>query len=564
MKAMKKYLAVVLALIMTLALCVTAFADENTKHTITITNTTSETHTFEAYQVFKGEWDDTSKTLSNVEWGAGVNGTALLAALKASTDTNLISDTKNIFTDCATAADVAKVLGDSVASNSAAINVIAEIIGANLTGTKAGTASGTNEVKIEVTGDGYYFVKDVTESGALSYDTRSDYILKVVDDVKIEAKDSTVSVDKTVDDVNDSTETAIATSPNDTGDWDINDDIPYALVGTLPSNYESFKTFTFTFTDTLSKGLTLKEDTIKIEDEQGNNIKAYFTITKAAGANDTTVLTIACTDLKAADATNKYLINGEKITVSYKATLNENAVIGDAGNPNTVTITYSTDPNATGSGTTNPPPTNVTPEDKVTVFTYQLNVNKVDDKNQPLAGAKFTLYKLTASEAASTVEGKTVATGSWTAVGSEVAATKPDDATSYTATWTGLDDGIYKLVETTTPNGYNTAEPVYFEVVAAHEEKADGTTTLTLTIYDGQATETATAGTTTVTFTRGGEHEDVTAAAGVISTTVINNPGAVLPSTGGIGTTIFYIVGAILVIGAGVVLVAKRRVGEED
>lgn len=144
---------------------------------------------------------------------------------------------------------------------------------------------------------------------------------------------------------------------------------------------------------------------------------------------------------------------------------------------------------------------------------------------------------------------------------------------TYVADFKGLDDGIYMLVETTTLAGYNTADPVYFEVEAEHSEAADGTTSVELTVYDGTVTERPGQawqdGTMPVyyTFTRTGEHENVTATTTVITTTIVNNAGTVLPSTGGPGRTWIYIIASIMILGAGVILVAmsvSKRRSEEN
>ena len=223
-----------------------------------------------------------------------------------------------------------------------------------------------------------------------------------------------------------------------------------------------------------------------------------------------------------------------------------------------------------------------TPDDKVIVFTYNLKVDKTDEDGNALKGAGFTLYKKNGA-------------GTYVAVGSEV---KGTDLTTFT--WTGLDDGDYKLEETTVPTGYNKAQDVTFTVEATHDpESTDpkltklevkNVTPTTATISaDKDATGEAIASDSYTQATKydanatyytesEGTYNQATVAdadafaAGTfytkttetnmsanLSTTIINKSGATLPETGGIGTTIFYIIGAILVIGAGVVLVTRRR-----
>ena len=216
--------------------------------------------------------------------------------------------------------------------------------------------------------------------------------------------------------------------------------------------------------------------------------------------------------------------------MTYTATLNEGATIGGAGNPNTVHLEYSNNLNQGGEGDTGK-----TSENKVTVFTFQLNIDKKDEKNQPLKGAGFTLYKYDAD-----AEGEEA--DKWSLVGTEI---KGEDLTSFT--WEGLDAGRYKLVESTTPSGYNTMEDIEFTITADLSNEPASVTALNVAV-----TENPNLAEQPVMST----DRD----SGTISSTVVNESGAQLPSTGGIGTTIFYVVGGVLVVRAVVLLIAKRRV----
>ena len=154
-------------------------------------------------------------------------------------------------------------------------------------------------------------------------------------------------------------------------------------------------------------------------------------------------------------------------------------------------------------------------------------VNKVDGEGAPLTGAEFTLEKYNKE------------TGEWEAI----TAVKNDEGTTFT--FSGLDDGKYRLTETKTPAGYNSIAPIEFTITAEHDVLADDPA---LTSLSGNAT------TGEITFTS-------STAEGSLSTNVVNKAGSTLPETGGIGTTIFYVLGAVLVVGAGVVLVIKKRMG---
>ena len=203
---------------------------------------------------------------------------------------------------------------------------------------------------------------------------------------------------------------------------------------------------------------------------------------------------------------------------------------GGAGNPNTVTLTYSNDPNPGGTGT------GVTPQDKVTVFTYRLVVDKVDEANDPLPNAGFTLYKKDSAGVWPTI--KTYAGGADTSF-----------------TFSGLDDGEYKLEESTVPTGYNKMEDLIFTISAEHDASSANPqlTSLNGATADGQIITLA-----------GTQQASVSLSTGTISATIVNKTGAVLPTTGGIGTTIFYVVGGLFAVFAAVMLITKRRMKAEE
>ena len=219
--------------------------------------------------------------------------------------------------------------------------------------------------------------------------------------------------------------------------------------------------------------------------------------------------------------------NNSVITVEYTATLNNNAVLGSAGNPNEVYLEYSNNPNKSEEGDNE---TGTTPKDVVIVFTYKTIVNKVDEKGDALTGAEFTLEKYNKK------------TDKWEAI----TVVKNDEGTTFT--FSGLDDGNYRLTETKTPAGYNTIKPIEFTITAEHDVLSDNPA---LTSLNGNVT------TGEITFT-----SNVTD--GSLSTDVVNKAGSTLPETGGMGTTIFYILGGLLVLFAVVFLVAKKRMSNME
>lgn len=495
MKTIKRSIALVLAMILTLAMSVTVFAAPNAdQNTFSLTlNKAVKGHTYEAYQILSGDLSADKATLSNIKWGEGI---------KAEGQTALGGD----------AAGYAKKLAD-MGNNSKELKAQAQIIGANLASASGSVTVTDPDAKNVISNlkPGYYLIKDKDDSlqGQESY---TEFILHVTDDVEANVKADVPSVEKKVKDTNDTT--GDTTGWQDSADYDIGDDVPFQLTATLANNIESYKTYSLKFNDTLSKGLDYNNDAvIKLGDK---DVTSYFTPSYDATAK---TLTFTCDDILAFGAKNS-----DKIVVEYTAKLNENAVIGAAGNPNTIYLDFSNNPNNGGEGDRGK-----TPEDKVIVFTYKLTVNKVDKENKPLTGAEFSLFKK--------VNGK-----------EELVEVKKILSTNAEGTvfgFTGLDDGTYVLRETKTPDGYNSIEDQTFTISAKHDENSDDPklTALTGDVASGSIINLG-----------------VMLEKGELSTDVVNNKGSVLPSTGGAGRVAIYVIGAILVIGGGIVLVTKKRV----
>ena len=495
MKTIKRSIALVLAMILTLAMSVTVFAAPNAdQNTFSLTlNKAVKGHTYEAYQILSGDLSADKATLSNIKWGEGI---------KAEGQTALGGD----------AAGYAKKLAD-MGNNSKELKAQAQIIGANLASASGSVTVTDPDAKNVISNlkPGYYLIKDKDDSlqGQESY---KEFILHVTDDVEANVKADVPSVEKKVKDTNDTT--GDTTGWQDSADYDIGDDVPFQLTATLANNIESYKTYSLKFNDTLSKGLDYNNDAvIKLGDK---DVTSYFTPSYDATAK---TLTFTCDDILAFGAKNS-----DKIVVEYTAKLNENAVIGAAGNPNTVYLDFSNNPNNGGEGDRGK-----TPEDKVIVFTYKLTVNKVDKENKPLTGAEFSLFKK--------VNGK-----------EELVEVKKILSTNAEGTvfgFTGLDDGTYVLRETKTPDGYNSIEDQTFTISAKHDENSDDPklTALTGDVASGSIINLG-----------------VMLEKGELSTDVVNNKGSVLPSTGGAGRVAIYVIGAILVLGGGIVLVTKKRV----
>lgn len=536
---MKKIWKAVLAVLATVAMALTGFAGaisayaaDNT-YTITIDQADAG-HTYEAYQVFTGDLAE-NDTLSNIKWGAGVNSSNLLKALKADQTFG------TTFANAESAADVASLL---IADNAVKFAKIAvQNLSAAATGTSGTYDQGAKSYTISGLAAGYYLVKDKDNTLDNAEAAYTEYILKVVQNTTVSPKGTVPTVEKKVKDTGDST--GKTTGWQDSADYDVNDTIPYQLTGTLSDKYADYAAYAYKFTDTLSKGLTLDQNSIKVYAVNGegdartkveikkDNATGYKVLTtNYAGTDDKdpykggTVLTVEFADLKKATPTNNTdtltIDANTKIVVEYEATLNSNAIIGSAGNPNKVDLTFANNPYGEGAGKT--------PEDKVTVFTFKIVANKVDGQNHALKGAGFTLYKWNGKE--------------YKTVGNEI---KGDKLTTFS--FDRLDAGQYKLAETTTPAGYNTWAGLEFKVIAEHQKTSNDPQLTTLKVTDLSDKEISGAG---KTFT-------IDMTAGSATMNVTNEKGSTLPSTGGMGTVVLYVAGAALVLAAGLWFGLRRR-----
>ena len=489
MKHTKKLASLLLALVMVFALATTAFAAEDT----TISAPEGSTRTYEVYQIFTGDLHE--GVLSNIKWGkngtgTGTGGTAVdQTTLDALAAVNGKSDTEKL-------TEIQKYV--------------------KLDSEKFGTVSNGNSLTVPT---GYYLIKDngpVNDGEAYSL-----YVVQVVGPTTISPKVGTTTSDKKVKDTNDSAANS-TTDWQDSADYDIGDAVPFKLSATIAQDYANYTHgYKLTFHDKEDAGLSFNKDSVKVYVDGTLITTGYEVVTESL--TDGCTFEVRFANLKEINSVHA----GSIISVEYTSTLNDQAVIGSTGNKNTSHVTYTNNPNDKQAGENGK-----TPDDVVIVFTYKTIVNKVtknpnyDPKVEgseeyiPLKGAGFTLHKKNAS-------------GTYEAVGSEL---KGEDMTTFT--WSGLDDGDYKLVETTTPSGYNTIPDIEFTITATHDVSSDNPTLISLS---------------------GGDKFTGVGSTGVVSANIENQSGAQLPSTGGIGTTIFYVLGSVLVIGAAVLLVTKKR-----
>lgn len=553
-------LAVFLAVAMTIIPA--AAAPNSNEHTITIKNTDSSVeHSYVAYRVFEGNLDTTDHILSDIQWSTGVVAGQVMSALK-SPDGN--PEYYKDFANCTTAQDVTEVLV-GYGNDSQKLDSFATLVSSKLRNAAGISTAVRKEVDgkqvidhytIPVTGDGYYFIKDADNSVTAEGESYTKYMLSVVHDVEIDAKDDHIVPEKKIIEDNN--------TPVDANSASIGETITYRVTVDIPK-MEGYKAYTFTMNDTFSKGLDFQQiQSVMVANSTLVETDDY-TVIAIENADGTTKLTVNFIDFI------QYKGTSGQVVVTYTAKLDTDAVVGGEGNPNTVNFTYSNNPSTTGIG--NGGSTGVTPDDETVTYTTALNLLKVDGRDNSIAlqGAKFkiegdgvntVITTGTKFEKAPYTAGnnETVDNETYYLLGDGTySTTAPDPApedtyvlvhftkiTTKSATvdcdgttgpdgktdFIGLSAGTYTLTEVESPDGYNLLpEPIEFGI-----------------------NWTASKGFTVAANEHNGITYDPTT--GTFSITVENNKGSVLPHTGGIGTTIFMIVGGVLILGAAVVLVS--------
>ena len=599
MKHGKKLLALALALCMAFALAVPAFAaegdpdlpspptaDENTSANL-------QDHTFELYQIFAGTYSDGK--LTAIQWGAGFGkeDTEDAKAAKATQVQNFLTKLKEKFPG----AEGAKGVFDDIVYNPeyperSADAVARAIQNANWQGipddwTEGNTNYGDTNMKafadvaapflvnpsdqkvypeaLSTSGAGYYLVKDVaTKSGADNQVTNM-YVLEMTDAETFmpRVKADVPELDKKVLEVNDSTEDA--DTWGDVADYDVDDNVWFTLTGTLPTDYAEYETYKYIFHDTLSDGLEYNDGTLEVYLTSRGSTEPATLLTKDTDYTLDVVgkeITVSFTNLKANAAINASSV----IQVRYSAKLLDTAKVQET---NKAHLEFSNNPNPDGEGDTGN-----TPDDTVTVFNFKLIVNKVgEDGTTALEGAGFTLYKKYATEQTDKDADDLFGEGSeekgYYYKVAQIDPPKEGDKPT-TFTFGGLDAGEYMLTESTVPDGYNKIENMYFKIEATYEEDEigniirgdDGKAIIKelkvaeFTDADGNVlmkADNTSVIVDAITGVKSGEHM------GDLTASVVNLKGVVLPGTGGIGTTIFYVVGGLLIAGAGILLITKKR-----
>lgn len=512
-------------------------------------------HTYEIYQIFTGDYSVDEETqaeaLSNLKWGqnSANRGDAAIG-------------------DAVSQAVMDVLAAVSAGSDAEKLEVITQYV--DLEGTPFGTVTGGASQQVP---GGYYLIKDVDGALAGEAETATLYLVQVAGDVTIDPKDSDIpTLEKKV--WEDDTRGTVGPGYYEAADHTIGDTIPFKLIGSIP-DMSAYSTYTYTFHDTQSAGLTLHTGSFAVYLVREENLNAdletltpldnaagqYYTVNTNPGTGET--FTVNFTNLKAVPNVDDY----DYIVVSYTAELNQGAETGQEGNPNNVYLEFSNDPNGTGTGQTE--------RQYVIVFTYTLNTDKTDgDTGEDLPGAKFVLLNHSGTQAALVSGDGTFL--EWVDL--------PDGAESYTevtlAQWdamyeddpetvgpdpdvvrttgntgniriAGLDDDEYLLLEIQAPEGYNLLEePVRVSITSVINQlpfTGENQSAILTDLYAVINDDT--------------EHPQHCSMLGLGTVTVpiANFSGTTLPETGGMGTTIFYAVGGLLALGAVVLLMARRR-----
>lgn len=502
MNKLRKLTCLLLALVMVFALAATASADDGTNK-ITIKNA-SDGHTYEAYQIFTGDYSEGK--LSNIVWGNGVT-----------TDGQTALQNKYNATDAAGVAE-ALVGGDAKAFAKEASACLSDIKSIS------GTFSEGSYV-IDVPAAGYYLVMDQAGSQSGKDQAYTAFILQVAGTAEVSPKSAKPTVDKQVYDEPADAEAGHADGWGETADHAINESFQFKLIATLPADndFGAYDEYKVVFYDTMSDGVTFESiASVTVGSQSITNYNCTATAGQEGGK-----WTLAIDNIKI-DSVD--LTKGTEVVVIYNAHLNEKAQVnhesGNTTNKNTVSLGYSNNPNVEGLGQT--------PEDAVWVFTYEVYNTKYQNEvsgDTVLKGAGFRLYQ--DGKEVSLIYDDSLSAYRPTKNGETGVEMQSADNGKFNIV--GLDAGTYTLRETTTPTGFNTCEDITITISATHKEDEGGTSATTTLANESTMT-----------------HH------------IVNQSGSTLPSTGGMGTTLFYVLGGVLVLAAVVLLVTKKRMRSEN
>lgn len=537
-KVIKKLLAALLAVAMVCAMAIPAFA-ENSEGDV------DSHHTYSAFQIFKGDVEGNNIKdfkISNVDWGSNIinNSDDFLNKLREADHIG------PLFTNAKSAQEVLAVISqwhDSDDDSIAFARFVCHYLYSNDANPTYVVRAGSNALTIPEAKAGYYLFVDTTDfSKDDSYHSYNSFLLMVTKgnwNVPITPKAEKPTVEKKVYDNPDGTSTGGFGS---SADHAINEKFQFQLTATLPDStnraYDYYDKYSVIFHDTLSDGITYDKD---------DELDSVVIISNGNTYNitDSSKYTIDTTDL---ESQNSFVVNidvkacakdagfdlnnGATITVTYTAHLNDKAYVNIAGgstsNINKVYLTYSNNPKDESS-------IGKTPESTpVYVYTYQLNNTKYHDDDNPnnvLAGAGFRLYSDEACHDEDEIKLKMndddTYSRDFSTEGKGVEMISGQDGQFNVK---GLDAGTYYLKETKTPDGYSACKVIPVTIKADHSR-----------------------------------NDQVNLEGSNLTNDIVNIKagGITLPSTGGIGTTIFYVIGGGLMAVAAVLLVTKKRMNNK-